>query len=250
MDSYANQLIAALLLSLRLAPTFAFAPPFTLVRTPASVRVLLGLSLAFWLVADHPEQAAPTFADARLLQAALSELLMGISICLTLQLAFAAMLTAGRALDIQVGFGLAQLADPALRTQMPLVGTLFSYAAAAIFFATGGPADLIAIFARSIVNTPIGAFAGVTDLGVLLGYIGGVFMLAMGLAGPVMLAIFLTDIAVALISRTLPQMNVLVLGFQAKALVLLSTLPFVFAFSGALLLRIVRSALDAMPLLL
>lgn len=238
---YANQLIAALLLSLRLAPTLAFAPPFTLMRVPLIVRVFLSLSLAFWIAAAHG--AAPVFTGAQVVGAALSELLFGVALSLPLQLAFAAILTAGRTLDFQVGFGLAVLADPTLRTQMPLVGALFGYAAGAVFFMTTGPADLVAIWGQTLDRIPIGAFALSTDLNELLTYISTVFKLAIGLVGGVVFAVFLIDIAVALMSRTLPQMNVMVLGFQLKTLALLLTLPLVFGFSGALFLRMMRLAI-------
>jgi flagellar biosynthesis protein FliR len=54
-------------------------------------------------------------------------------------------------------------------------------------------------------------------------------------------------VTIAFMSRTLPQMNMLVLGFQVKTIALLVTLPFVFAFSGSLFLRLVRLAIDATP---
>lgn len=245
-EPFADQLVVTLLISLRIAPTFAFAPPFTLARTPASVRLLLSLMLAFWLAAAHGGAIAP-IAEANLVAIAAGELLFGIATALALQLAFAALLTAGRALDIQVGFGLAQVADPTLRTQMPLIGTLFIYAAAAVFFATSGPADLVAIWSSSIEAAPPGTLLAPADLTALLSYVETVFVLAVGLAGVVFMTIFLIDLTIALMSRTLPQMNVLVLGFQVKTLAMLVTLPFVFSLSGALFLRIVRMAIDAVP---
>ncbi|MBC7768213.1 MAG: flagellar biosynthetic protein FliR [Phycisphaerales bacterium] len=248
-EALSDQVTATLLMSLRIAPTFGFAPPFTLMRTPAMVRLALSLGLSFWLVAANPENIRLPASEA-LLGAAASELLFGMVIALALQLAFAALLTVGRALDIQVGFGLAQVADPTLRTQMPLVGTLFSYAAGAVFFATSGPADLLAIWARSVEEVPLGGFVAPSDLAALLGYINAVFMLAVGIAGVVFMTLFLIDLTIALMSRTLPQMNVLVLGFQVKTIALLLTLPFVFAFSGALFLRIVRLAVESIPELL
>lgn len=245
MEVYTQQLIAILLLSLRIGPLLAFAPPFTYLRIPASVRVLLGFSLSAWLVFAYPQQAAmPEAVAEAILPAAASELLLGITLTLCLHLAFAAMLTAGRAIDFQVGFGLALLADPTLRTQMPLVGTLFAYAAAMVFFSTTGPTDLLAIWSNSLERIPIGGFALGADITALLNYISTVFVMALGLAGLVLLALLLVDITIAFLSRTLPQMNVLLLGFQVKTITLLVTLPFVFAWSGALFLRILRLAID------
>ena len=251
MDAYANQLIAALLISLRIGPTLAFAPPFTLIRVPAMIRMLLALCLALWIVLANPgETYERGVTEAQFLEVILSELVLGMTLAISLQLAFAALLTAGRAIDIQVGFGLAQIADPALRQQLPLVGTLFSYAAAAVFFTTNGPADFLAIWSRSVQEIPMGAFAGGPDLEALLSYIGAVFALALGVAGFLLLVLLLIDVSIAFMSRTLPQMNMLVLGFQVKTIALLVTLPFVFAFSGSLFLRLVRLAVEAAPRLI
>lgn len=238
-------IIAVLLVGLRIAPTLAFAPPFTLFRIPAVVRVLLSISLAAWIVAAHPTQtAAAHINDATLLAAMGSELMLGISMALALQLAFAAMQMVGRTIDFQVGFGLAVIADPTLRTQLPLIGALFAYAAGAVFFATDGPSDLLAVWSRSLDLVPIGGFAFSGNFAPMLGYISAVFGLSLALAGFVLATLFLIDLAIALMSRTLPQMNVLVLGFQVKTLALLLTLPFVFAFSGSFFLRILRLAVE------
>jgi flagellar biosynthetic protein FliR len=246
MEGLTDQAVATMLVSLRLAPTLAFAPPFTLMRVPPSVRMVLAISLSAWLVAAYPDQSwrGPAFRETGLVATAAGELFLGISLAVALQLAFAALLTAGRAIDIQAGFGLATVMDPATRAQNPLTGTLFVYAAAAIFFATGGPADLLAIWAASIEQVPLGA-GGVGDgLVPMLGYIGAVFVMAFGAGGLAMLVLFLIDLAIAFMSRTLPQMNVLVLGFGVKTIAMLAVLPIALSLSAALFLRMVRFALQ------
>ncbi len=251
MGDFTDQAVAVLLISLRIAPMLGFAQPFTLLRVPPMVRVMLGISLAAWLVAGNPQATwrAP-FWDAGLPMVAAGELFLGIALALALQLAFAALLTAGRAIDIQAGFGLAVLVDPTTRTQMPLVGTLFAYAGAAVFFALGGPHDLLAVWAASVEKVPLGTAALGGDPGPLMEYMGVVFLMAVGLAGIVLLVLFLLDLIVAFLSRTLPQMNVLLLGFQVKALATLAALPFALSFSGALFARLMRTAIETMPRLI
>lgn len=241
-----DALAPALLASLRIAPALGFAPPFTLLRTPASVRIFIGVGLSLCILNAQPAQANLDLSEANLLPIALTELLAGISIALSLQLAFAAIQTAGRAIDFQVGFGLALLADPTLRTQTPLTGALLAYAGAAVFFATGGPTDFVRIWARSFERVPLGGFTH-PDIGVLLEYISAVFVFAIALVGLALITLFLIDLAIAFLSRTLPQMNVLVLGFQVKTLAFLAIMPFVFAYSGAWFLRIVRLAIETAP---
>lgn len=245
MESLTNQALAVLLITLRIAPTLSFAPPFTLMRIPTTVRLVLGIGLAGWLVASYPQQTWQTdFRALGLLVTAGSELLLGIGLALALQLAFAALLTAGRTIDIQAGYGLATLIDPATRAQVPLVGTFFAYAAALIFFSAGGPADLLAIWAASVTQVPLGGGAFGGKIGVLAGYMSATFVMAFGAAGLIMLVLFVMDLAIAFMSRTLPQMNVMILGFQVKTLATLAVLPIALALSATLFLRMLRFALQ------
>ena len=244
-------MIAALLLALRIAPALAYGGPFTLLRVPVTIRMLLGLSLALWLVAARPEATVSVVrAGASLLSLAVGELFVGMAVALCLQLAFAGILWAGRVVDIQAGFGLATLADPATQAEMPLAGTVFAYAAAAIFFTMGGAHDLIALWAASLDALPLGHGMLAGDVSALSRLMGTLFAMGVGLFGVVMLVLFLLDLAIAFMSRTLPQMNVLLLGFQVKSMATLVMLPIALAVSGGLFLRLLRTALQGMPGLL
>ena len=77
VEPFVGWLIATVLLSLRIAPVLAFAPPFTLVRTPALVRVLLALGLSGLMVGALPEMGPPPTEAGPLLSAAARELLLG-----------------------------------------------------------------------------------------------------------------------------------------------------------------------------
>lgn len=248
MEALLTPLLSALLLSLRIGPTLAFAPPFTLLRVPVLVRVLLGVSLAYWMgpgAGFSTLDAIPGPIELAVLVG--QELFFGIALALALQLCFAAIYMAGRTIDIQAGFGLALLADPATRTQTPLIGTVLAYVTAVIFFAVGGATSLVEIWASSIRLMPLGSVGGPQDLSLVLNYLGTVFVLATGLAGLILLSLFLIDMTVAFLSRTLPQMNVLLLGFQVKTMVLMAVLPLTIATSSALFLRLVRVSLDSTP---
>jgi flagellar biosynthesis protein FliR len=247
-DNVVTFAIATMLVSFRIAPTLASAPPFTLIRIPAIVRLSLALGLSAFMVIANPQSTTERLAnESDLLAYAATELFLGIALALALHIAFGAISTAGRIVDIQAGFGLALLADPSLKGQMPLVGTLFTYLAAAVFFATSGPGDLITIWSASLSAIPLGSALPAFDLPVLLGYFSAVTGLALGLAGLLLLVLFLIDLAVAFMSKTLPQMNVLLLGFQVKTLALLIVLPIAIAASLSIYLRLVRMALDATP---
>lgn len=226
---------------------FAFSPPFTLVKVPPTVRVMLALSLSAWLVSGHPAETTGVDLERMGLAAtAFAELLIGLALALVLQLAFAALMTAGRAIDLQAGYAFAMIADPTSNAQLPLIGMIFAYAAAAIFFATNGPADLLAIWSLSIEHAPLGAALSRDAPAVLAAFLSTALVMAIGGAGLVLLVLFLIDASIALMSRTLPQMNVLFLGFQVKSIATLAILPVALAGSAAMYLRMFRFAFDTM----
>ena len=243
--------LSALLLSLRVAPVFAFAPPFTLVRMPRTFRMLMSLGIAACIVAANPAAAALADTGAgALVLIAVKELLLGTIFLVAFQLTFAALQVAGRTVDIQAGFGLSLLIDPTTRGSVPLVGTLFVYAAAAIFFAENGHGELLRLFAASLDAAPLGAYQLPAGPGPLIAFLSAVFITAFGVAAGAMLALFVADLAIAMLSRTVPQMNVLILGFQVKTIVLLLVLPVTFGTAGALLARMTRLTIEALPGLL
>ncbi|WP_157215393.1 flagellar biosynthetic protein FliR [Flavisphingomonas formosensis] len=244
-------LASCLLLSLRIAPTFAWGPPFSLVRAPLLVRLLLALGLAAATTAAMPTTAlVRDLSLASLLLGSARELLLGGLFALAFQLVFAALYLAGRTIDIQAGFGLAVLVDPTTRTQTPLVGTLFAYAAGAVFFATDGHLELLRLIVASLDAVPLGNWVMADPTDRLAGLLSTVSLIAFGFAGAAALALFLIDVVIALLARTVPQMNVLVLGFQVKTLALLAVLPLVFGLSAALLARMLAIALETLPRLI
>ena len=240
-----NWVLAVCLASLRLGPAFAFAPPFTLVRLPVMIRAAMVIALAVTLLGMGGSGQLPAWHGS-FVTAAASELALGLAMALMLQWAFALIGMAGRALDIQAGFGLAFLIDPTTKAQVPLIGALFSYVAAAVFFATDGPYDVLGVFAASFRALPLGGAMAPDAAQQVIAYLGLVSVLSLGVAGLASTVLFLIDLVVAMMSRTLPQMNVLVLGFQIKAMAALLLLPLTLGFSAGVIARILRLASEAM----
>jgi flagellar biosynthesis protein FliR len=250
-DLLAHWITSCLLLGLRIAPVFAFAPPFNLVQIPMLFRVLLGLGISVCLVAAFPQATAlADYGLYNLCLAAVREAMLGTMFVLAFQLAFGALYLAGRTIDIQAGYGLALLIDPATRSQTPLVGTLFAYAAAAVFYSFDGHIQLLRILAASLDAIPLGSWVLPASIDRVAAFAGIVFVAAFGVAGAAILAMFLIDLSIAMLSRTVPQMNVLILGFQVKTIVLLLVLPLCFGMGGALLARMMAQTLQSIPRLL
>lgn len=226
---------------------FTFAPPFSLITVPKTVRLLFGVALSALLIAANPQAMLADAGLASIVTAAFHEMLLGIMFVLALQLPFAAFNFVGRTIDIQAGYGIALLIDPTSRSQVPLVGMLLSLLGGAAFFALDGHLALLRFLSASLANVPLGQWSMPDTVVPLMQFISILFLMGFGVAGIVILALFLADLVVALLSRTVPQMNVLVLGFQVKAVILLTVLPIAFGMGSAILLRMSTMALEQLP---
>lgn len=249
-DAFTAWVAATFLLNLRLAPVMAFAPPFTLVRAPVLFRVLLALGLSGLMAGALPSLVAPPLQTTAIFAAGIGELFLGSIFALAFHLAFGALYVAGRTVDIQAGYGLAALVDPTSQVQTPLIGSIYAYAAAAVFFGLDGHLDLLRVVSASLETIPLGQVSLPESPAPLTAFIGAVFATAFGIAGGLVLALFLADVAIAMLSRTAPQLNVLVLGFQVKTLIVMIALPLTLGVVGALLARLTATTLEALPALI
>jgi flagellar biosynthetic protein FliR len=243
LDAALNmQLVAILLASIRIGMVLTFAPPFTYLGAPASFRVLLALGLGACFAAIRP--ATPLEGGA-LIAATGAEFFAGLVIVVVLQVAFGALDMAGRTLDIQAGQGFAGLIDPSSRAPAPLSGALYTRLAGLFFFAAGGAAQLLRLLNASFEAIPTFNLSA-NALARLGAYTTTAFGLAFTIAATSFVALFLTDVAIALLARTAPQINALILGIQIKSMVLLITLPLTFMGFGALFQRLNEAAFAAL----
>jgi len=133
-------LLTVFLLSLRLTAVFTMTPLLAAASVPPAVRVLLVLGLAaalsLGLPAAAPTRAAGVRLDApgALLAAGFTELALGATLSLGVLVAFAAFNVAGRLLDVQIGFGLGQVIDPASNASQPVLTSAFSQLSVLVFF--------------------------------------------------------------------------------------------------------------------
>jgi flagellar biosynthesis protein FliR len=213
-------LLATGLLSVRIAAATALAPVLGPSQIPGSVRVILAFVLGAAMVSASPAPAATSLESPWSLAAAVSrELLIGGSFSLGFLAAYAATQFAGRALDIQMGFGIAAAFNPAVQDFSPLLGTVFGLASLMVFLALDGHHVLIQALALSAQNAPPGYAPYSPDWQAVVAQSGVMFTFGAALAGPVMLALLLADLSMAVLARSMPLLNVFVLSFAVKTMV-------------------------------
>jgi flagellar biosynthetic protein FliR len=207
-------------------------------QIPATARVIFSMSLAVLLVATLPQ--VPAAADAfesiaSLLSAAAVELFIGASLSFGFLVAYSATQVAGRALDIQIGFGAGAVLNPATQNMSPVLGTLFGMVAIAVFLGMDGHHVLIQAIALSVQNTPPGSLSYSADWPAFIQHSGVMFVFGLALAAPVMLGLLLADLALAVLARSMPQLNVFVLSFTVKVVLGITGLAASIRFSESLL---------------
>jgi flagellar biosynthesis protein FliR len=205
------------------------------------VRVMVALALAAFLVLSLP--AAPTgiTTPTGLAVATLGELIVGASLAFGFLVAYAATQIAGRVLDIQLGYGAASVLNPTTQVPAPLLGTVLGMAGVAVFLALDGHHVLIRALALSVAHYPPGTLALDLDVGEHLKFSGAMFTFGLALAAPVMLTLLLADIVLAVMSRSLPQLNVFILSFSVKIVLGLIGLAVSVKFAGAVLTTLFES---------
>jgi flagellar biosynthesis protein FliR len=210
-------LIASLLLSLRVAAATMLAPVLGPTQIPATARVIIAVSLGIFIASALPAGAAiPVSNLPSLGVAALVELVIGASLSFGFLVAYAATQFAGRALDIQMGFSIASVIDPQTNSFGPLLGALFGMAAVAVFLALDGHHVLIHALALSAQTVPPGSVQYAPDWAAVMEHSGAMFLFGAALAAPVMFALLLADISMAVMARSMPMLNVFVLSFAVK----------------------------------
>jgi flagellar biosynthesis protein FliR len=214
----ATWIFTVLLLSARIAALLLMTPLLYAASVPLLVRILMAMGLACVIALPFAGTPAVTPEDfGSLLQALLREATIGATLGLGVLMAFAGFALAGRLVDVQVGFGIAQVFDPLTHARVPVLSSVFALFAAVFFFLVNGHHALLRGIAYSVERFPVGrAWPAAGAAQAITHGAAALFTLGFALAAPVVLGLLLVDFALGVISRNLPQMNMLVLGVPVK----------------------------------
>lgn len=210
-------LITVLLVSLRLAPLFFATPLDGFGRLPGRIRVFLLFAIALVLSSSGKLQLVSGIDSlVDLLVVASRQLLLGAILAFGIYTSFGVYMIAGRVLDFQSGFGAASLLNPADNSQNPLYGTILSMCAMSIFFLTDAHHLLLRFVLFSFDVFPLGGALISLPMDEIVTRMGVMMSLGVVLAGPIVLMLFLVDVGIAVMARTMPQMNVYFLFLPLK----------------------------------
>ena len=208
-----------LLVLVRASAIFLSAPVLGNANVPARAKV--GLSALLALILTPMMMQTPLAADLTsgwsLLPAVLSELMLGILIGLMAQLFFVAVQFAGQIVGLQMGFGMASVFDPAMQSQVSATAQFYLLLGVLMFLLLDGHHWVLVALGQSFQAIPLGGFRfDAVALGTLLDAATNMFWVATMIMAPVLGVLVLGEVAMAIVARIMPQMNVFVAAFPVK----------------------------------
>ena len=209
-----NAVLAAFIFPLaRILALLTAAPPFNNATLPRRVRLMLGLALAILIapgIGKLPD-IEPASGIGLLIMA--EQMLIGFAMGFSLRLVFTAIDLAGNIFGTQMGLGFATSYDPTGASQTPVISEMVGFLALLIFLSIDGHLIVLSTLTQSFQVLPIGtlpkseSWANMANAAVI------VFSSGLLIALPIITALLITNIALGVLGRVAPQLNLIVIGF-------------------------------------
>lgn len=224
----------------RVSGLFISAPILNSRQLPLRIRsliiVLLSATFAYFIPVQYDIELT---SPGHFIAAMAVEIFIGYTIGFVAFIVFATVQLAGQIIDMQMGFAMVNVVDPQTGTQIPLMGNFQYLIALLLYLSVNGHHYLLQAVIQSYQYIPVlglslspSFFALMVEMTVFM------FVAALKIAIPMVTAILISDIAMGFIAKTVPQMNVFIVGLSLKILmgfiILLLVLPVYIWFTGIL----------------
>ncbi|MBK1653791.1 flagellar biosynthetic protein FliR [Allochromatium vinosum] len=214
----------------RISAMLLVMPVFGARQINARVRLGLALLLAWMIAPQLPEVPAIDPLSVGGVVVAVEQALIGIAMGFVVTLVFSAINQAGEAIALSMGLGFASAVDPVGGVQVPMISQYLSIMATLIFLAMNGHLVLFELLLKSFETFPIGLDGPDNeDLWYIANFGSQMFAGAMLIALPAVASLLLVNLAMGVVTRAAPQLNIFAIGFPitilAGFLIILLTLP-------------------------
>jgi flagellar biosynthetic protein FliR len=242
MEIMVTQLVLFLLIFARVMAMVAAAPVFGNESIPVQLKIAIGMFIAFVMFPMLSHMALQV--DVRLFAMVIlmiKEVAVGLILGFAAGFIFGGVRYAGELISFMMGFSLASIVDPESGQQNGITSEFMYMVTLLVFLIINGHHFVLEALQMSYVTVPIGGLALKGPLLETMITLGGVlFILAVKLAAPILVALFMINVALAVLARVSPQMNVFMLSFPLNIgvgmTVLITTAPLmVFVFKKSLL---------------
>ena len=214
-----------------------FSIPFLEARNvPRMVKASLAMAVSVMLMPQLDLQGVSVIGNpVQLALGIAGEAAVGLIIGLSVQLFFAGVQLAGQLAGFQMGFAIANVVDPASSLQIPILSQFLNLFALMIFFTVNGHFYFIKALVDSFeLIPPFGVHLNGQILNFIMMMAANLFTIAVKIGAPVMVALLLTQCALALTARTVPQMQIFIVAMPLQIILGLAflgiSLPFCMVF--------------------
>lgn len=210
---------AFLLVFARVASFFATVPLFSYRTIPNAHKIGLSFFISWTMFLAMKKEAIPLDDTYVLLVG--KEVLVGLCLGFFAYLMMAAIQIVGGLIDFQMGFAIANVIDPQTGAQSPLMGQyLYTFALLLMLAVNGHHLLLDGIFySYQFIPLHTALFSDESFARFSVKAFSEMFMIAFQLSAPIVGCLFLVDVALGVVARTVPQFNIFVIGLPVKVLV-------------------------------
>jgi flagellar biosynthetic protein FliR len=198
----------------RVLSFIAAAPLWSVAGIPRRTRLILGLGITIAITPGLPEMPPIQPGTLSGLWLLLQQMLIGVGMGFAAKIVFSALDMAGEFIGTQMGLGFATFYDPLNSSQTPVMTEFMTLISLLMFLSLNGHLLYVATLAQSfsaipVSATPLGAgsWLNLAELG------SKIFSAGLLLALPIMVALMITNLALAVLTRAAPQLNIFALGF-------------------------------------
>ena len=236
-DILQGQLAAFLLVLSRTSGIFFISPFFGATNIPYRLRAVVAIATAFLIFPVIVRENIVTAPASVIMFAGTiaQEMFVGWLIGFVAFVAISAINTSGKIMDMQVGFSVANVMDPTSGQNAPLIGSFLNYLAIIYFLVANGHHMILTALVQSFRVVPLDSVVwnpSIADF--IINITNGVFVVGMKIAMPVTFAILITNVGMGILARTMPQMNIFVVGIPMHLMIgtfmLSMLLPFYILF--------------------
>lgn len=237
--------ITLILIFVRLSSFFIICNAFYPKGTPGAIKVFFGLIFSFILIPGIDGVSLDVINNNYVfIIFLLAEISTGAILAVITNIVFSIVSLAGSWIDVHIGLSMISMLDPNSQAQVTITAKILNYVAMTIFFIVDGHHLLLKSLIESYTLVPLGeTIVNEGSLTYLMEVIVNYFFIGLKIAIPIVLIIILTDICMGLISRVVPQINVMILGMPVKIMVGLVTVTLALP----LIIRIFVSTISYIP---
>ncbi len=229
-----NHIVGFILLFFRFAALFMAAPIFSHKNIPVTVKAAMAFFFSIVFYSSMP----PLQIDINMptiVLAILSELLFGLFIGVILLLAYNVITFAGGQISFMMGFSMASAIDPQSGVSMPIISQFLSLLGLMLLLSMNLHHWLLIYIDESLSAVPLGGFVITQNLfDYVIFATSNMFLVGFMIAFPIIALIYLSDVIFGMLMKTMPQFNLLVIGFPIK--IMLSFMVLIATLSATMLI--------------